>query len=80
MKCNLYPRETLELYKDYRQFESKADFASLPLRDKIISIDCEMVTTTHGTELARVTVVDFYFNVLLDELVMPAHPVTDYLT
>jgi hypothetical protein len=39
-----------------------------------------MVMTTGGSELARVTVIDFYYNIIMDELVKPANEVTDYLT
>nr|CAG8618021.1 6824_t:CDS:10 [Entrophospora candida] len=47
---------------------------------KLIAMDCEMVTTTTGQELARISIVDEESKVIYDELVMPSSPVTDYLT
>eukprot|EP00501_MAST-03F_sp_TOSAG23-6_P002347 GSMAST32.ASY1.ANO1.2449.1 assembled CDS len=41
--------------------------------DKIVALDCEMVMTDHGHELARVTVVDWYGNVIYDTYVIPQH-------
>ncbi|KAK9448099.1 uncharacterized protein V1518DRAFT_419649 [Limtongia smithiae] len=52
------------------------------VQDKYVvyGLDCEMVMTTHGSELARMTVVDWESNIVLDELVQPQHAITDYLT
>ncbi|CAJ0761813.1 13585_t:CDS:10 [Entrophospora sp. SA101] len=47
---------------------------------KLIAMDCEMVTTTTGQALARISIVDEESKVIYDELVMPSSPVTDYLT
>ncbi|KAA8896389.1 hypothetical protein FN846DRAFT_783696 [Sphaerosporella brunnea] len=46
----------------------------------IYSIDCEMVTTADGMELARISVIDWDGNVVYDQLVKPDKPITDYLT
>ncbi|CAG7716728.1 unnamed protein product [Allacma fusca] len=46
----------------------------------IIGVDCEMVYTTRGTELARATFVSADGKVIYDTLVKPAHPVLDYNT
>ncbi|ODM96019.1 RNA exonuclease 1, partial [Orchesella cincta] len=46
----------------------------------IIGIDCEMVYTTHGNELARVTVVGAELQVLYDEIVRTTHRVLDVNT
>ncbi|KAG0252039.1 hypothetical protein DFQ27_008319 [Actinomortierella ambigua] len=51
-----------------------------PIPKKILAMDCEMVRTTVGTELARVTIVDDKNETVYDELVMPENPVVDYLT
>jgi hypothetical protein len=40
---------------------------------ELVAMDCEMVTTTHGDELARVSVVDAELNIVLDEFVLPDH-------
>ncbi|CAL8108019.1 unnamed protein product [Calicophoron daubneyi] len=44
------------------------------------AIDCEMVLTRMGNELARVTMVDELGCVVFDRLVKPENPVEDYLT
>jgi len=54
----------------------------------IFAVDCEMVETSAGRELARVTLLRFEpkqrdrdgYKVVLDVLVKPARPVRDYLT
>ncbi|KAL1408435.1 hypothetical protein Q8F55_005247 [Vanrija albida] len=47
----------------------------------VLAIDCEMVLTEDGQELARVSVVDCETQKsVFDELVTPPKPVTDYLT
>ena len=47
---------------------------------KIFALDCEMVQSSRGTELARCTLVDATGTVILDTLVKPARPVVDYCT
>ncbi len=47
----------------------------------VLALDCEMVRTEAGMELARVSIVaGSSRETLLDELVRPANPVVDYLT
>jgi hypothetical protein len=46
----------------------------------IIAIDCEMCLTAEGEVITRVSVVDRYGRVLLDTLVKPHDPITDYKT
>ena len=48
---------------------------------KVISIDCEMCKTAEDRfELTRVSMVDGDGTIVLDELVKPENPITDYLT
>jgi RNA exonuclease 1 len=48
---------------------------------KVIAIDCEMCKTdVDRFELTRISVLDWDGNVILDELVKPHAPITDYLT
>jgi DNA polymerase III epsilon subunit-like protein len=46
----------------------------------LIGIDCEMVKTIIGRELARVSLIDHMGRVLYDSVVRPENEVTDYLT
>ncbi|VDD80873.1 unnamed protein product [Mesocestoides corti] len=43
----------------------------------VYAVDCEMVYTTGGCELGRVTVVDTNLNVVLDKIVRPLNPIVD---
>lgn len=46
----------------------------------LVALDCEMGYTTAGMELIRLTAVDQYMNVLLDELVIPSNMIIDLNT
>ena len=59
---------------------SSAAVAAAPPPPRLVAVDCEMVGTALGSELARVTAVDEAGAVLLDTLVRPARPVLDYRT
>lgn len=53
---------------------------SMPSRNSYIAVDCEMVSTTGGSEVARVVLVDWKGRIVLDTFVKTSRPVTDYLT
>ena len=46
----------------------------------LVAIDCEMVDTTAGHELARLSVTSVTHETLADIVVMPPNPILDYLT
>lgn len=41
-------------------------------------MDCERILTKKGDRLARISIVNFYGNIVLDTLVKPWAKVTDY--
>ncbi|KAJ1979598.1 hypothetical protein H4R35_001450 [Dimargaris xerosporica] len=47
---------------------------------QLLAIDCEMCLTTKGSELTRVSVIDESGQEIMDELVRPKNPITNYLT
>lgn len=57
--------------------------ASFPKESEYLALDCEMVGVGDGgqsSSVARVTVIDWAGNVLLDEVIQQTEPVTDYRT
>ncbi|KAG0364437.1 hypothetical protein BC939DRAFT_418742 [Gamsiella multidivaricata] len=61
-------------------FETKQKTSRPSVPKKMVAMDCEMVRTTAGSEVTRVSVVDDEGVVIYDELVMPDNPIVDYLT
>ncbi|XP_022688945.1 RNA exonuclease 1 homolog [Varroa jacobsoni] len=47
---------------------------------KVYALDCEMIYTTRGTELARVSMVDMNLRTIYETKVKPRNPVLDYNT
>jgi DNA polymerase III epsilon subunit-like protein len=64
----------LKSKQDQEWIRNDPDYANL------IGIDCEMVETVNGKELARVSLVDHLGRVLYDSVVQPDSEITDYLT
>lgn len=51
----------------------------MPYREtKILALDCERILTKKGDRLARVSIVNFYGNVVFDTLIKPWAKVIDY--
>ncbi|GMH88211.1 hypothetical protein TL16_g11090 [Triparma laevis f. inornata] len=75
---NLYPSKgTHPSYRTFGEGESGSNKNALP---KIYAIDCEMVQTTEGSELARCTITELGGKTIYDRYVKPSNVITDYLT
>lgn len=80
MQLNLFPSAELPIYSDYLTTSNTEENQSQPFRNKILAMDCEMVRTQVGLELARITIINFEFETIYDEFVKPEHVVEDHLT
>lgn len=81
LKNNLYPVPTKSCFSHFKSTsESHLDTKELKLHDKILALDCEMVSTNQGLELARVTIINFNGTIIIDELVKPRNPIINYNT
>lgn len=58
----------------------KKTYKPATAQSPMFALDCEMVFTKVGSELARVTLVDEMGCVVMDRLVKPDHPVENYVT
>ena len=68
LKEHLYPTKELPLYSDF--YEPPLT-ASPAINEEILVVDCEMVLSEAGFELARTTIVNFQGQVIFDELFKP---------
>ncbi|KAL4447169.1 hypothetical protein ABPG74_014021 [Tetrahymena malaccensis] len=80
LQNNLYPTEK----EDFPNFVSTADSAlkldNIKFENKILGLDCEMVSTEYGLELARISLVNFDGEVLIDQLVKTPNRIINYNT
>lgn len=70
MKFNLYPIEGLPAYKDYRNFID-FDKTNISMNNTILIVDCEMVMSSEGFELARVSIMNFEGENIYDKFFKP---------
>ncbi|TBU07153.1 exonuclease, partial [Hamiltosporidium tvaerminnensis] len=70
---NLKFKEYLLLNKEFTIF---TDY----INNFIVSIDCEMVKTSYGKEVGRVSILDNQCNVIYDKIIKPEAEIMDYLT
>lgn len=81
---------SLNMEKDtHRTLQCVASTSFGEKQSRIFAVDCEMVRTAVGLELARVTLIeveeyssekDIAYKLVWDEIIKPVHPVVDYLT
>ena len=61
--------------------DNEIEQGSLTAGREILAMDCEMCMTGEGElSLARISIVSWDGSIILDELVKPAKPITNYLT
>ncbi|KAJ3213400.1 hypothetical protein HDU67_002932 [Dinochytrium kinnereticum] len=80
--CTIGPHVFKE--SDFDSLNQKIQFTTMPdnAADEkgLVALDCEMVYTSGGMELARVTVIDASGEMLLDELMKTTFPIVDFNT
>ena len=65
-------------YSNMRGFVTSLDKG--PSEGRVFAMDCEMVNTTVGSELCRVTMIDHTGNTCYETLVLPEKKIVDYNT
>lgn len=71
----------VDALKDGDVPESEIQQGSITAGREVLAIDCEMVKTSETDfDLARISIVAWDGSVVLDELVKPDKPITDYVT
>lgn len=88
LEMNLYPFNTsMSDGKGIKSFmltdwppEGLADDRDALVQMPMFAVDCEMVVTEEGYELARVSVINEKLDCIFDSLVKPANVVLDYVT
>lgn len=68
--------------EDRTDFVQVGNDESIPksLAESILAIDCEMVVSEAGFQLAKISIVDFNFNSIYDHYIKPTNVITDYNT
>jgi RNA exonuclease 1 len=69
--------------EDLNDLHARVPFKEVPENTTgkpIVGLDCEMVFTTHGFEVARLTVVDDVGHLVMDEFIKPLGQIVDYNT
>ncbi|GAA5973295.1 hypothetical protein JCM11641_003057 [Rhodosporidiobolus odoratus] len=81
LPTNTNPRFSFE---DWKRADGWIEAPYQPKKDgqktRALGLDCEMCLTADGSELTRLSVVDFSGKRIYDKLVKPQKPILDYLT
>ena len=81
LKNNKYPQEEMSICSDYENTKNWPKLASKKQNMNILTIDCEMVESIKGTfELARISILNYDYEVVYESYVKPTSQVKDYLT
>jgi RNA exonuclease 1 len=79
LRQHLYPSKQLPLYNDFHEL-TNSDNNKPEQKNKMLIVDCEMVISEAGFELARATIVNFEGEVIFDELFKPSVEIINYNT
>lgn len=80
LKSNKYPQEGYTICASYQHTEEWSLIENKPDKMKLLSIDCEMVETNVGYELARISIINFDYESVYECLVKPANHIVNYHT
>jgi RNA exonuclease 1 len=80
LRSNKYPNEQYSICSGYSNTKDWPKISGKKQCMKVLSIDCEMVETTMGLELAFISVINFDYETVYESIVKPGNPVINYLT
>ena len=80
-KYHVYLLQNPEEKQALKGYQHTKDIFKSPSKLKVLGLDCEMIFTTEGFELARITVIDYFTrNLVSDIFVKPFGDVVDFNT
>ena len=79
-KSHKYPQAEYSICQAYSNTEDWSKLEAKEEKMKILSIDCEMVETSMGYELARISVINYEYETIYESLVKPSNPIVNYHT
>ena len=71
---------TKDKFKFDKTFRHAPKYSNKIRKYALLSIDCEMVGTIKGQELARISIVDIYGNIIYDKYIKPYGKIINYRT
>lgn len=80
LRLNKYPNTGWTICKDYKRSQDWQRLQNKPESWKVLSVDCEMVETAAGYELARISIINFEYETIYESLVKPTNPIINYHT
>jgi RNA exonuclease 1 len=79
LKTHQYPDKKEAEYEDYYEL-ARIDQNQVETKNKILVVDCEMVSSVNGFELARATIINFEGEIIFDEFFKPDIEIVNYNT
>ena len=79
-RANKYPSEAATICASYENTKNWEKIEGNPRENAILSVDCEMVETAAGYELARISVINYEYETIYESFAKPQNPITNYHT